>query len=156
VSRRLEREAREHAREADMGHQHHMAGGELSWRERLTSVRAWSDVAHNFRGDWQMLWKEITVGFVLAGFVAQFDNGFFEHLFIRHAPGPLPTIENVLVGPVIDGDSCVGCERERYGLPADDVPVVGMWSWELGDREVAVGVEHVRLRSCTAERAAAV
>jgi hypothetical protein len=23
-------------------------------RERLTSASAWSDVAHNFRGDWQM------------------------------------------------------------------------------------------------------
>ena len=32
----------------------------LPWRERLTSAEAWSDVAHNFRGDWQMLWKEIT------------------------------------------------------------------------------------------------
>jgi YHS domain-containing protein len=58
-------------------------------------------VAHNFRGDWQMLWKEITIGFLLAGFIAQFGNGFFEHLFIRHAPAPLPTIENVIIGPII-------------------------------------------------------
>jgi hypothetical protein len=101
VSRQLEQEAREHAREADTGHQHHVAGAELSWRERLTSTSAWSDVAHNFRGDWQMLWKEITIGFVLAGFIAQFGNGFFEHLFIRHAPAPLPTIENVIIGPII-------------------------------------------------------
>jgi hypothetical protein len=101
VSPRLEQQAREHAREADTGHQHHMAGGRLSWRERLTSTRAWSDVAHNFRGDWKMLWKEITIGFLLAGFVAQFGNGFFEHLFIRHAPAPLPTIENVIIGPII-------------------------------------------------------
>ena len=68
VSPRLEDQAREHAREADTGHQHHTATEQLSWRERLTSVRAWSDVAHNFRGDWQMLWKEITIGFLLAGF----------------------------------------------------------------------------------------
>jgi uncharacterized protein len=101
VSRRLEQQAREHAIEADTGHQHHMAGEELSWRERLTSARAWSDVAHNFRGDWQMLWKEIALGFLLAGFIAQLGNGFFEHLFIRHAPAPLPTIENVLIGPII-------------------------------------------------------
>jgi uncharacterized membrane protein YraQ (UPF0718 family)/YHS domain-containing protein len=101
VSRQLEQVAREHAREADTGHQHHAAGAELSWRERLTSASAWSDVAHNFRGDWQMLWKEITIGFLLAGFIAQFGNGFFEHLFIRHAPAPLPTIENVIIGPVI-------------------------------------------------------
>ena len=101
VSRQLEDQARAHAREADTGHQHHMAGEPLSWRQRLTSVRAWSDVAHNFRGDWQMLWKEITIGFLLAGFIAQFGNGFFEHLFIHHAPQPLPAIENVIVGPII-------------------------------------------------------
>ncbi|MDX6456032.1 MAG: uncharacterized protein QOD48_2139, partial [Gaiellaceae bacterium] len=57
VSRRLEEEAREHAREADAGHVHHSAESELPWRERLRSVSAWSDVAHNFRGDWEMLWK---------------------------------------------------------------------------------------------------
>ena len=101
VSPRLELQAREHARAADTGHQHHMAGEDLSWGERLTSSRGWSDVAHNFRGDWQMLWKEITVGFLLAGFVAQFGNGFFEQMFIRHAPAPLPTIENVIIGPAI-------------------------------------------------------
>jgi hypothetical protein len=101
VSRRLEEQARAHAREADTGHQHHTAGEQLSWRERLTSARAWSDVAHNFRGDWQMLWKEVTIGFLLAGFIAQLGNGFFEHLFIRHAPAPLPTIENVIIGPII-------------------------------------------------------
>src|SRR5436305_999105 len=69
--------------------------------ERLTSSRAWSDVAHNFRGDWQMLWKEITIGFLLAGFIAQFGNGFFESLFVQNAPEPIPTIENVVIGPFI-------------------------------------------------------
>jgi uncharacterized protein len=101
VTRSIEQQAREHAQEADTGHQHHMAGEQLSWRQRLTSARAWSDVAHNFRGDWQMLWKEITIGFFLAGFIAQFGNGFFEHLFLRNAPAPLPTIENVIIGPII-------------------------------------------------------
>src|SRR6476646_4054994 len=65
VSRQLEKDAREHAVHADAGHQHQSAVTELSWRERLTSASAWSDVAHNFRGDWQMLWKEISLGFLL-------------------------------------------------------------------------------------------
>jgi uncharacterized protein len=101
VSPRLEEQAREHAIEADTGHQHHMAGERLPWRGRILSLRAWSDVAHNFRGDWQMLWKEISLGFLLAGFIAQFTNGFFEKLFITNAPAPLPTIENVIIGPII-------------------------------------------------------
>jgi uncharacterized membrane protein YraQ (UPF0718 family)/YHS domain-containing protein len=101
VSPRLEAEAREHAREADTGHQHHMAGERLSWRQRLSSTTAWSDVAHNFRADWQMVWKEVTIGFFLAGFVAQLGNGFFNGLFLKHSGGVLGAVENVIVGPVI-------------------------------------------------------
>jgi uncharacterized protein len=101
VSPRLERQGREHAVSADTGHQHHAAGEQMPWRDRLTSVRAWSDVAHNFRGDWQMVWKEIALGFLLAGFIAQLGNGFFEKLFITSAPAPLPAIENVVIGPII-------------------------------------------------------
>jgi uncharacterized membrane protein YraQ (UPF0718 family) len=106
VSRTVEERARAHALEADAGHQHHDHhgggdGAELGWRERLTSVSAWTDVAHNFRGDWQMLWKEISIGFLLAGFIAQFGNNFFESLFVHNAPAPLPTTENVIVGPLI-------------------------------------------------------
>jgi len=101
VSRRSEEAARAHAQAADSGHQHHAVGEQMPLRQRLLSARAWSDVAHNFRGDWQMLWKEITIGFLLAGFVAQLGNAFFESLFVRHAPAPIPTIENVIVGPLI-------------------------------------------------------
>jgi len=101
VSRPLEARAREHAAHADPGHQHHSAGSELSWRRRLTSSAAWSDVAHNFRGDWQMLWREICIGFLLAGVIAQIPNSVFEGLFLHSAPAPIPAIENALVGPVI-------------------------------------------------------
>jgi uncharacterized membrane protein YraQ (UPF0718 family) len=101
VSPRLEEEAREHAQKADTGHQHLAAGERMGWRERLTSPSAWSDVAHNFRGDWQMLWKEIGIGFLLAGFVGLLSNDFFNSLFVTDAPGWVVTIENVIVGPLI-------------------------------------------------------
>ncbi len=101
VSERLERHARSHAQQADVGHQHHSAGTSMSVRERLTSVSAWSDVAHNFRNDWTMLYKEIALGFLLAGFVGQLHNSFFNALFITHAPAGIKLIENALVGPLI-------------------------------------------------------
>lgn len=101
VSRGLEEEARGVAQGADAGHQHQMVGEQLSWRARLTSASAWSDVAHNFRGDWRMLWKEICIGFLLAGFVAQLGDSFFNALFITDAPAGVKTIENVIVGPII-------------------------------------------------------
>jgi uncharacterized membrane protein YraQ (UPF0718 family)/YHS domain-containing protein len=101
VSRELEQDAREHARAADAGHQHHSAGAQVPLRERLRSIAAWSDVAHNFRNDWAMLHREIALGFLLAGFVGLLDDSFFNSLFIVHAPGPLRLAENVLVGPLI-------------------------------------------------------
>jgi uncharacterized protein len=101
VSRRLEREAREHAETAETGHQHVSAGEQMSLRERLTSVSAWSDVAHNFRADWSMIWKEVAIGFVLAGFIGLLGNDFFNGLFIEHAPAGLKLAENVIVGPII-------------------------------------------------------
>jgi uncharacterized protein len=101
VSRRLEAEAREHAQQADTGHQHHSAGERLSWRERLVSASAWSDVAHNFRGDWQMLYKEIGIGFLLAGFVAQLGDGFFNGLFLKDAPSLVQVVWGAFIGPVI-------------------------------------------------------
>ncbi|MEN3342084.1 MAG: uncharacterized protein V7644_1488 [Actinomycetota bacterium] len=101
VSPRLEEAARAHAREAQTGHQHHSAGSALPWRERLTSVQAWSDVAHNFRGDWQMLWKEVGVGFVLAGYAALVPNRWLSTLFFHSGPRPLELLENVVVGPLI-------------------------------------------------------
>jgi uncharacterized membrane protein YraQ (UPF0718 family)/YHS domain-containing protein len=102
VSRRLEEQAREHAQRAQGEHQHHMAGTEnLDWRQRLRSPAAWSDVAHNFRGDWQMLWKEITIGFLLAGFIALLGDDFFNFLFVSDAPSGVRTAENVIAGPII-------------------------------------------------------
>ena len=102
VSRQAEERAREHALHADAGHQHASSGGEgLSLRARLTSADAWSDVAHNFRGDWQMLWKEVTLGFLLAGFIGLLGNDFFNGLFIENAPAVPKAIENAIVGPVI-------------------------------------------------------
>jgi uncharacterized membrane protein YraQ (UPF0718 family)/YHS domain-containing protein len=92
VSPRQEEQAREHAVHAAAGHIHHAAGG----RQRL-----WSDVAHNFRGDWQMLYKEITTGFVLAGFIALLGDDFFNGLFLEHSSGTVQALWGAFIGPVI-------------------------------------------------------
>ena len=101
VSPRLEEEARAHALAADTGHVHHTAASELPWWQRIRSASAWSDVAHNFRGDWQMLWKEIGIGFLLAGFAALIPTRVFNAAFVQDAPAPLRLIENAVLGPLI-------------------------------------------------------
>ena len=97
VSRRAEEQAREHALAADTGHVHGSAGG----GPKLLSLEAWTDVAHNFRHDWKMLWKEITAGFLIAGFVALLPMGFFNDLFLSDTGGSGQLLENVLVGPIV-------------------------------------------------------
>ena len=101
VSRRLEQDARAHAETAEAGHVHGSASSRLDWRRRLTSGDAWSDVAHNFRGDWEMLWKEIAGGFVIAGFIALLPMDVFNGLFVTDAPEPVRLTENVVVGPLV-------------------------------------------------------
>jgi uncharacterized membrane protein YraQ (UPF0718 family) len=104
VSPRLEEQARRHAQEADAGHEHdhgHAEGPQPSLRERLFSVSSWTGVSHNFVGDWRMLWKEIGVGFLLAGFIGLLGDDFFNSLFVTDAPSWVVTIENVIVGPLI-------------------------------------------------------
>src|SRR3954465_3050671 len=103
VSPRLERAAREHAQGADAGHHHHHGGGgpALPWRERLRSAGAWSEVGGYFRSDWAMLYKEIGAGFLIAGFVAQLGDDFFNGLFMQDGPAVLREIENAVAGPLI-------------------------------------------------------
>jgi uncharacterized protein len=102
VSPRLEQRARRHAQEAQAGHVHGDGGDQhRGWRERLTSAEGWSEVGGNFRADWAMLWKEIAIGFLLAGFIGLLGDDFFNVLFITDAPPLLQTLENVVVGPVI-------------------------------------------------------
>jgi uncharacterized protein len=103
ISPRLEEAARRHAQRAvAAAHAHGAAGTEgLSWHERLTSADAWTNVSWNFRTDWRVLWKEITIGFLLAGFIGLLGDDFFNVLFVTDAPPLVRTIENVIAGPVI-------------------------------------------------------
>ncbi|HET9592479.1 MAG TPA: permease [Solirubrobacterales bacterium] len=103
VSPRLEERARRHAQQAQAGHHHgdDEEAQSLTWRQRLTTRDAWAGVGGNFRGDVQMLWKEIGIGFLLAGFIGLLGNDFFNFLFVTDAPPAIQTIENVIVGPVI-------------------------------------------------------
>ena len=57
-------------------------------RRKLVSLQAWSDVAHNFRGDWTMLWKEIGAGFVIAGYVSTLPDNVFNRLFVTDSSTP--------------------------------------------------------------------
>jgi uncharacterized protein len=82
-------------------HDHGAPGPERPLSESIRSADAWREVAGNFVMDWSMLWKEIAIGFLLAGFIGLLGDDFFNVLFITDAPPLLRTVENVIVGPLI-------------------------------------------------------
>ena len=102
VPRGREEEVRAHAQAASTGHIHPSAGGsQLPLRQKVVSLQSWSDVAHNFRGDWAMLWKEIAAGFLIAGYIATLPASVFNRLFLTDASAPVRIAENVVVGPLV-------------------------------------------------------
>jgi uncharacterized protein len=106
VSPALEARARGNAEAAtgEGGHDHHDHDGSdetRPLREAVRSADSWREVAGNFRMDWSMLWKEIALGFLLAGFIGLLGDDVFNVLFVTDAPPLLRTLENVLVGPLI-------------------------------------------------------
>ena len=62
----------------------------------------WKAMADAFIMDWGMMWKEMAIGFIVAGVLsATVPNGWWEALFLKNAPVPLRLVENAVVGPVI-------------------------------------------------------
>ncbi|MDP4552338.1 hypothetical protein Q9251_15785 [Alkalihalobacillus macyae] len=40
---------------------------EFNWKEKIKSKKGWYQVGMEFVMNWQMVWKEIVVGFTVAG-----------------------------------------------------------------------------------------
>jgi uncharacterized protein len=77
-----------------------------SWKDKMTSTEGWVKVARQYKMEWGMVWKDVTVGFTIAGIVAAFvPDSFFQTLFINSGQGNtdftfLEVLEHVLVGPI--------------------------------------------------------
>lgn len=101
LTKRLERQARENAREKTGG-----AGDDEipNWKRLMLSREGWARVAHRYVMEWQMVWKDVTFGFTIAGVIAAFvPRSFFQALF----PGAgdpdasfWQILAQVLVGPI--------------------------------------------------------
>ncbi|QFU07207.1 putative permease [Rhodobacteraceae bacterium THAF1] len=94
-------EARENARESQEAEE---SGSDDDRRigAKLRSVETWGAVATRYFMEWQMVWKNVTVGFTVAGIIAAFvPRAFFEWLFIGgDDPNFLELAAQALVGPV--------------------------------------------------------
>ncbi len=99
---RLVEEARQHP-EPGGGHEHGdtaEAGGTV-WH-KLSRRDTWVRVAQSFAMDWSMLWKDLLLGFLIAGALSVFvPNGVWQALFVKGASSWIQVPANALLGPLV-------------------------------------------------------
>lgn len=77
-----------------------------AFSEKIKSTENWAKVGKQYAMEWKMVWKDVTVGFTIAGIVAAFvPDSFFQALFINSGDGQesfgfLTLVEHVIVGPI--------------------------------------------------------
>ena len=101
---KLVEEARQHPEAGGGGHQHEEAagdgGGSLWQKLRAPATRA--AIARNFAMDWRMLWKDLALGFLIAGALSAFvPDHIWHRLFLLDAPAWLQVPVNAVIGPLV-------------------------------------------------------
>ena len=70
--------------------------------ERLRQRDTWIAIAQNFAGDWRMLWKDLLLGFLIAGALSAFvPGGVWRALFVTGAHPLVQVPANALLGPIV-------------------------------------------------------
>ncbi|HEX2939986.1 MAG TPA: permease, partial [Rhodopila sp.] len=75
-------------------------GGTL-W-QKLSRRETWVRVAQSFVMDWSMLWKDLLLGFLIAGALSVFvPDGVWQALFVKGASPWIQVPANALLGPIV-------------------------------------------------------
>ncbi|MEJ2518618.1 MAG: permease [Methyloceanibacter sp.] len=98
---RLVEQARQNARQEEG----QTADGEIpDWRKLIQSTEGWRMVATRYVMEWRMVWKDVLIGFTVAGIIAAFvPRSFFEALFVGSGsqdPAFWEVLLQAIVGPV--------------------------------------------------------
>ncbi|MDC3412580.1 permease [Aquibacillus sp. 3ASR75-11] len=94
--KKLVEEARENVEDNEME-------DNFDWKKKIKTKEGWLQVGHEFVMNWQMVWKEITIGFTLAGIMATFvsANTWKAFFLVDQADGFFKVLENAAVGPLV-------------------------------------------------------
>ncbi|PQA85446.1 permease [Hyphococcus luteus] len=99
--KKLIEKAREHAREQEAEEE---SEDIPDWKKLIRSREGWRKVANRYVMEWGMVWKDVTVGFTVAGIIAAFvPKAFFQALFIGSGaenPAFWEVLAQSLIGPV--------------------------------------------------------
>lgn len=100
--KRLEAQARKQ-KDGDEGSD----GTNSDWKEKLVSMQSWQKIGQTYVMEWQMVWRDVLIGFTVAGIIsAMVPDSFFQTLFIGSGgenaanPGVFAVLAQTFVGPI--------------------------------------------------------
>ncbi|MBI4725286.1 MAG: permease [Rhodomicrobium sp.] len=99
---KLVEEARRYP-EVGGGHRHeeHASSSSTFW-QKLRQPATRVAIAQNFVMDWRMLWKDLALGFLIAGALSAFvPDHVWHRLFLLDAPAWLQVPVNAVIGPLV-------------------------------------------------------
>jgi len=83
-------------------------GNNEDWKQKISSLAGWREIGETYVMEWQMVWKDVLIGFTVAGIIAAFvPDAFFTSLFIGSGgdsaanPGFWSVLAQAVVGPVV-------------------------------------------------------
>ena len=89
--------------------------GDFDWRKRIKSREGWLLVGHLFVMEWKMVWREILIGFTVAGFVAVLvPRSFWQSIFLADMVANTSglnfwiVLENSLLAPFVAAATFIG------------------------------------------------
>jgi uncharacterized membrane protein YraQ (UPF0718 family) len=80
-----------------------------SWHEKMKSREVWLRVGRTYSSEWGMIWKDILIGFIVAGAVATLvPDAVFKAIFPQELSPILLVVVHALLGPVLAVFTVIG------------------------------------------------
>ncbi|WP_432695514.1 permease [Marinobacterium sp. YM272] len=77
------------------------------WKQTITSRQGWQQIGQTYVMEWQMVWRDVLIGFTLAGVISAFvPDTFFQTLFVGSGRGEAldvrfwEVLAQTIIGPV--------------------------------------------------------
>ncbi len=101
LSSELEKSARDKAKKIENSSNSDSAH---EWKEIISEISVWKLIGNKYLMEWKMVWKDVLVGFTVAGIIAVYiPKEFFQNLFIGSGSESLEiwqVILHSLIGPI--------------------------------------------------------
>ena len=112
LSKKIAEQGRKHAEKIEAQSLKHPSPEGMKWYEKLTSKEGWKIISFKFFGEWKMAYKEVLIGFTVAGIVSAFvPLSFWNTIFLEpgaESPSFLAVAQHAAIAPFIAFFTFVG------------------------------------------------